>query len=87
VNLFPDFDSTLRDAFKREVELFFTSIIQEDRSVDDLLTADYTSSTSVCQTLVASPASTARSSVESSWGQIRTCAKASSARRTVDHHV
>ena len=42
VNLFPDFDSTLRDAFKREVELFFTSIIQEDRSVDDLLTADYT---------------------------------------------
>jgi hypothetical protein len=42
VNLFPDFDSTLRDAFKQEVELFFASIIQEDRSVDDLLTADYT---------------------------------------------
>ena len=42
VNLFPDFDSTLREAFKREVELFFASIIQEDRSVDDLLTADYT---------------------------------------------
>jgi hypothetical protein len=42
VNLFPDFDSTLRDAFRREVELFFGSIIQEDRSVDDLLTADYT---------------------------------------------
>ena len=42
VNLFPDFDSTLRDAFKREVELFFASIIQEDRSVDDLLTGDYT---------------------------------------------
>ena len=42
VNLFPDFDSTLRDAFKREVELFFASIIQEDRSVTDLLTADYT---------------------------------------------
>jgi Protein of unknown function (DUF1592)/Protein of unknown function (DUF1588)/Protein of unknown function (DUF1587)/Protein of unknown function (DUF1595)/Protein of unknown function (DUF1585) len=42
VNLFPDFDSTLREAFKREVELFFTSIIQEDRSVHDLLTADYT---------------------------------------------
>jgi hypothetical protein len=42
VNLYPDFDSTLRDAFKREVELFFASIIQEDRSVDDLLTADYT---------------------------------------------
>jgi len=42
VNLFPDFDSTLRDAFRTEVELFFASIIQEDRSVTDLLTADYT---------------------------------------------
>ena len=42
VNLFPDFDSTLREAFKREVELFFASIIQEDRSVNELLTADYT---------------------------------------------
>jgi hypothetical protein len=42
VNLFPDFDSTLREAFKREVELFFTSIIQEDRSIDDLLDGDYT---------------------------------------------
>ena len=42
VNLFPDFDSTLRDAFKQEVELFFASVIQEDRSVTDLLTADYT---------------------------------------------
>ncbi|MCX7036014.1 MAG: DUF1592 domain-containing protein [Proteobacteria bacterium] len=42
VNTFPDFDSTLREAFKREVELFFASIIQEDRSVNELLTADYT---------------------------------------------
>jgi hypothetical protein len=42
VNLFPDFDSTLRDAFKREIEMFFASIIQENRSVEDLLTADYT---------------------------------------------
>jgi len=42
VNLFPDFDSTLRDAFRREIELFFGSIIQEDRSIQDLLTADYT---------------------------------------------
>ena len=42
VNLFPDFDSTLREAFRREVELFFTSIIQEDRGVQELLTADYT---------------------------------------------
>jgi hypothetical protein len=42
VQLFPDFDSTLREAFRREVELFFASIIQEDRSILDLLTADYT---------------------------------------------
>jgi hypothetical protein len=41
-SLYPDFDSTLREAFRREVELFFASIIQENRSVDDLLTADYT---------------------------------------------
>ena len=42
VNLFPDFDSTLREAFRRETELFFDSIVHEDRSVLDLLTADYT---------------------------------------------
>jgi hypothetical protein len=42
VNLFPDFDSTLREAFRREIELFFGSIIQEDRGVDDLLAGDYT---------------------------------------------
>jgi mono/diheme cytochrome c family protein len=39
---FPDFDDDLRQAFKRETELFFTSIVQEDRNVLDLLTADYT---------------------------------------------
>jgi hypothetical protein len=42
VDLFPDFDSTLREAYRREIELFFGSIIQEDRSIQDLLTADYT---------------------------------------------
>ncbi|HEX5048991.1 MAG TPA: DUF1592 domain-containing protein, partial [Gammaproteobacteria bacterium] len=42
VDLFPDFDSTLRDAFRREIELFFGSIIHDDRSIEDLLTADYT---------------------------------------------
>ena len=42
VDLFPDFDSTLRAAFRREVELFFGSIIHEDRSILDLLTADHT---------------------------------------------
>jgi hypothetical protein len=42
VPLFPDFDDNLRQAFRREVELFFESIVQEDRNVLDLLTADYT---------------------------------------------
>ena len=39
---FPDFDDNLRQSLRRETELFFTSIMQEDRSVVDLLTADYT---------------------------------------------
>ena len=39
---FPDFDNDLRLAFQREAELFFTSIMREDRSVMDFLTADYT---------------------------------------------
>ena len=42
VELFPDFDSTLRDAFRSEIEMFFGSVINEDRSILDLLTADYT---------------------------------------------
>ena len=41
-NEFPDFDDTLRQAFQRETELFFDSIIREDRNVVDLLSADYT---------------------------------------------
>ena len=40
--LFPDFDDNLRQAFQREAELFFESVIREDRSVLDLMTADYT---------------------------------------------
>ena len=41
VELFPDFDSTLRESFTKEIELFFESIVREDRSVMDLLDADY----------------------------------------------
>jgi hypothetical protein len=41
-NEFPDFDDNLRQSFQRETELFFGSIMREDRSVLDLLTADYT---------------------------------------------
>ncbi len=40
--LFADFDEGLRAAFRRETELFFESIVREDRSVLDLLVADYT---------------------------------------------
>jgi hypothetical protein len=41
-NDFPDFDDNLRQAFERELELFVGSVIAEDRSVLDLMTADYT---------------------------------------------
>jgi len=41
-NEFPNFDDNLRQAFRRETEMFFESIMREDRSVVDLLTADYT---------------------------------------------
>jgi mono/diheme cytochrome c family protein len=40
--VFPDFDDNLRQAFRREAELFFDSIVREDRNVLDLMTADYT---------------------------------------------
>lgn len=42
VATFPDFDENLRRALRRETELFFASIVREDRSVVDLLDADYT---------------------------------------------
>jgi len=39
---FPDFDDNLRQSFQRETELFFGSIMREDRNVLDLMTANYT---------------------------------------------
>jgi mono/diheme cytochrome c family protein len=39
---FPYSDQSLTLAFKRETELFFDSLVREDRSVLELLTADYT---------------------------------------------
>jgi len=42
LRLFPDFDDNLRQAFRRETELLFESVLREDRSVLDLLRADYT---------------------------------------------
>jgi hypothetical protein len=39
---FPDFDDNLRQAFRRETELFFESIMRQDRSILDFLSANYT---------------------------------------------
>ena len=39
---FPGFDDELRDAMKRETELCLDAVIREDRSILDLLDADYT---------------------------------------------
>jgi hypothetical protein len=39
---YPNWDDELRQSVRRESELFFDSIIREDRSILDLLTADYT---------------------------------------------
>jgi hypothetical protein len=39
---FPQWDDTLADAFRRETELFFESLVTDDRSILDLLTADFT---------------------------------------------
>ena len=40
--IYPDFDDNLRQAFRTETEMFVESIMREDRSVLDLLDADYT---------------------------------------------
>src|SRR5207249_1772703 len=40
--LFADFDETLRDAFHRETDLFLDSVLRENRSVLELLSANYT---------------------------------------------
>jgi len=40
--LYPDFDKSLSESMRRETELLFDSVAREDRSVLDLLTANYT---------------------------------------------
>ncbi len=40
--VYPNFDDNLRQAFQRETEMLFESIVREDRNVFDLMTADYT---------------------------------------------
>ena len=41
-NIFPEFDENLREAFQQETALFIDSQVREDRSVVELLSADYT---------------------------------------------
>ena len=40
--IFPDFDETLRDAMRKESEMFFAHILRNDRSVLELLDSNYT---------------------------------------------
>jgi Protein of unknown function (DUF1588)/Protein of unknown function (DUF1585)/Protein of unknown function (DUF1592) len=40
--LFPNYKKTLGDSMRREVELLFDNIMRDERSITDLLTADYT---------------------------------------------
>jgi mono/diheme cytochrome c family protein len=42
VRYYPDFDEQLKDAMRRETELFFANLVRDDRPVLDLFTADYT---------------------------------------------
>jgi len=39
---FPNFDNELRQAFRQETEMFVESVMREDRSLIDLIDADYT---------------------------------------------
>jgi hypothetical protein len=41
-NFYPNFESQLGDMMKKETELFFNSLVREDKSMLDLLRADYT---------------------------------------------
>jgi len=40
--LFPEFDESLKKAMRREAELFFENLLREDRSVLEMIDADYT---------------------------------------------
>jgi hypothetical protein len=42
VRIYPDFHDQLKKSMRRETELFFGSLVREDRSALELLTADYT---------------------------------------------
>jgi len=56
-DLFPQFDENLRDAFRKETELFIADQIRDDHGIADLLSANYTSSTSVWRSTMESETS------------------------------
>ena len=60
--LFPEFDENLRAAFERETALFLESQLRDDRSVVELLTADYTFLNERLARITAFPTSTALTS-------------------------
>jgi hypothetical protein len=64
-DVFPNFDESLRQSFKRETELFFDSILRENRGVLELLDANYTFLNQRLAEHYGVPASTARSSAAS----------------------
>ena len=41
-DVFPKFDTSLRDSFERETEMFFNAVLRENRPVTELLSADFT---------------------------------------------
>ncbi len=42
IEIFPEFDDELRDAYKQEMLLWFASLVRDDHSILELLTSDYT---------------------------------------------
>lgn len=42
IEIFPEFDEELRDAYEQEILLWFASLVRDDHSVLELLTSDYT---------------------------------------------
>ncbi|MEM7783378.1 MAG: DUF1592 domain-containing protein [Planctomycetota bacterium] len=42
LRLFPDFDDNLRQSFRQETEMLFEHVVQEDRSILDLIQSDFT---------------------------------------------
>jgi hypothetical protein len=66
--VYPEFDDNLRQAFQRETELLFETVVHEDRNVFDVLNADYTFSMGDWRSTTGST-SMAAISVASPWKQ------------------